>query len=232
MELKRIEAIQALEKKLNELTKLIPVYKARFPAYEHVLADHIINLELQLISVKSNNPLPNQPESHPTVLQPHAPESIQSNDIAEIFTYRPRQIPNLYWQQGQPFGAPVRTFRQIKYLPLPNAMPDLDQALSGARLDCEWDLHKQLIEYGGAAKVWMTVQVEYEPVNPLGNKEPFVQYLSAAPTRIFSRDGQFSAFANPYIDSLVSEQIGSGNSTRNSSATNQAFDLPEFCNSL
>ena len=50
--------------------------------------------------------------------------------------------------------------------------------------------------------MWMTVQVEYEPVNPLANKEPFEQYLSAAPTRIFRRDGQTTAFANPYIDSL------------------------------
>ena len=81
-------------------------------------------------------------------------------------------------------------------------MPDLDQALSGARLDCGQDLHKQLIEFGGAAKVWMTVQVEYEPVNPLANKQPFGQYLSAAPTRMFRRDGKVSTFSNPYIDFL------------------------------
>ena len=105
--------------------------------------------------------------------------------MARRFIDRPRQYPNLYWQQGQPVGAPFRTFRQIKYLPLPNALPDLDQALSGARLDCGHDLHKQLIECCGAAQVWMTVQVEYEPVNPMANKEPFEQYLSAAPTRIF-----------------------------------------------
>ena len=48
----------------------------------------------------------------------------------------------------------------------------------------------------------MTVQVEYEPVNPLANKQPFEQYLSAAPTRMFSRDGTISALGNPYIDSL------------------------------
>ena len=81
-------------------------------------------------------------------------------------------------------------------------MPDLDQALSGARLYCGRDLHQQLIEYGGAAKVWMTLQVEYEPVSPLTNKQPFEQYLSAAPTRIFRRDTPISAFANSYIDSL------------------------------
>ena len=81
-------------------------------------------------------------------------------------------------------------------------MPDLDQALSGASLDCGRDLHKQLIEFGGAAKVWMTVQVEYKPVNPLANKPPFKQYLSAAPTRMFRRNDTNSAFGNPYIDSL------------------------------
>ena len=82
-------------------------------------------------------------------------------------------------------------------------MPYLDQALSGARLDCGRDLHKQLIEFGGAVKVWMTVQVEYEPVIPLANKQPFKQYLSAAPTRMFRRDDKNSAFRNPYIDSLL-----------------------------
>ena len=82
-------------------------------------------------------------------------------------------------------------------------MPDLDQALSGARLDSGRDLHKQLIEFGGAAKVWITVQVEYEPVNHLANKKPFEQYLSAAPTRMFRRDETIFAFGNAYIDSIL-----------------------------
>ena len=148
LEPKRIEAIHVIEKKLGELRGLIPVYKARGPSYKQMLADQIINLDLQLIAAKSNQHLPEQPSKHTPAPQIPAPEQIQSNDMAEIFTERPRQIPNLYWQQGQPVGAPVRTFRQIKYLPLPNAMPDPDQALNGARLDCGWDLHKQLIEYG------------------------------------------------------------------------------------
>ena len=122
--------------------------------------------------------------------------------MARILTERPQQIPNLYWKHGQPIGAPVRTFRQIKYIPLPNAVPDLDQALYRARVDCGRDLQKQLIDFGGAAKVWMTVQVEYEPINPLAIKQSFEQYLSAAPTRMFKRDGTISAFGNPYIDYL------------------------------
>ena len=36
----------------------------------------------------------------------------------------------------------------------------------------------------------------------MANKEPFEQYLSAGPTRIFRSDGPVTATANPYIDSL------------------------------
>ena len=56
--------------------------------------------------------------------------------MAEIFSGRPRQIPNLYWHPGELIGAPVSNFRQFKYLFLFNAVPDLDQALSEARFDC------------------------------------------------------------------------------------------------
>ena len=81
-------------------------------------------------------------------------------------------------------------------------MCDLDQALSGAKVDCARDFHKQLIEFGGAEKVWMTFQVEYEPINPLANKQPFEQYLSAAPTRMLRRDEKIFGFANTYIYNL------------------------------
>ena len=180
-EIKRIEAIQVFEKKLDKLRELIPVYKAQCPAYEHLLADQIINIDLQIIAAKSNHPsshpsLPPPAASQQSVLQQPIPQSlqlIQSNDMARNLIGRPQQIPNLYWQQGNPVGAPVRSFRQIKYLPLPNAVPDLDQALSGARLDCAKNLHKHLIVNGGATKVWMTLLMEYEPVNRLANKVPF-----------------------------------------------------------
>ena len=48
----------------------------------------------------------------------------------------------------------------------------------------------------------MTVQVEYELFNPRANKQPYKQYLSAAPNRMFRRDDTNSAFGNDYIDSL------------------------------
>ena len=172
-----------------------------------MLAKQIINLDLQLIAAKTkqfttHSPTPHPFELHPSEPQSLTPQPIQLNDMAGILTERPRQIQNLYWQPGLPIGVPASHFRQIKYLPLPNAVPYLDQALSGARVDCARDLHKQLIEFGGASKVWMTIQFEYEPVNPMANKQPFEQYLSAAPTRMFRRDGTISAFTNPYIDSL------------------------------
>ena len=117
---------------------------------------------------------------------------------------RPRQTVNsrAYWQPGQPVGASARYFRQIRYIPLPNAVADLDKALSGAWLDCGQDLHKLIGEFGGAVKVWITVQVTYVPVKSMANKEPFEQYLSAAPTRIFQSDGPVTATENLYIYSL------------------------------
>ena len=61
----------------------------------------------------------------------------------------------------------------------------------------------------------MTVQVKYEFVNPLANKQPCEQYLSAAPTRMFKRDGTISAFENLYIDALriLTDQIREFNAT-------------------
>ena len=167
-----------------------------------MFAKQIINLNLQLIAAKTK-----QFPTHslaPYPFAPHSPEPqpIQLNDMAGILTERPRQIPNIYWQPGQPIGAPVSNFRQIKYLPFPNVVPDLDQTLSGARVDCGLDLHKQLIEFGRAAKVWMTIQVEYEAVNFMANKQPFEQYLNAGPTRMFRRDKTISAFKNLYSNSL------------------------------
>ena len=158
LETKRIEAIQVLEKRLGELRALIPVYKARSHTYEHLLAKHIIDLDLQLIAAKTKQ-FPTQPTAqnllvpHPRAplsptTQPPTPQPIQSNDMNGIFAERSQQISNLYWQQGQPIGAPVSNSRQIRYLPLPIAVPDLDQALAGARVHCGRDLHKQLIEFG------------------------------------------------------------------------------------
>ena len=82
-----------------------------------------------------------------------------------------------------------------------------------AKLDCGLNLHKQLIEIGGAAKVWMTVKVKYEPVNPLAYKQPFEQYVSAAQSLMFKRDGTITAFGNPYIDSrrILTDRISKFN---------------------
>ena len=67
----------------------------------------------------------------------------------------------------------------------------------------------------------MTVQV----------KQPFKQYLSAAPTRMFRRDNKISGFANPYIDNLQILTDRTGSLTQSSFAISPDFDSPEFCNS-
>ena len=93
-------------------------------------------------------------------------------------------------------------FLQNQYLPLPNDAPDLDLSLIGALVDCGSDIHIQLVEFGVAAKVWITVQVQYEPAKPDTDKREAVdQYLSATPTRIFKQDGLITASSNPYTDS-------------------------------
>ena len=78
----------------------------------------------------------------------------------------------------------------------------MDHALSDSKLNCVRNLHYQLIEFGRASKVWMTFQVEYELVIFITNKQIFVQYLSAAPTRMFKRDKIIFAFRNFCIDFL------------------------------
>ena len=108
-----------------------------------------------------------------------------------------------YWAPTQPVGAPIRIVRQIQYFPLSNALPDLDQALSGDLVDCGSVIYKQVVEFKRAAKVWITVQVRYEPAKPDTNKRvSFDQYLSATPTRLFKRDGQITSITNLITDSL------------------------------
>ena len=66
LEIKRIEAIHALEKKLGELRALIQIYKALNPTYKHVLAKQIIDIDLQLIEAKSKNFPTHSPAPHPS----------------------------------------------------------------------------------------------------------------------------------------------------------------------
>ena len=80
-----------------------------------MLAKQIINLDLQLIATKikqftTHSPTPHPFELHPSEPQSPTPQPIQLNDMAGILTERPRQIPNIYWQPGQPIGALVTNF--------------------------------------------------------------------------------------------------------------------------
>lgn len=83
-------------------------------------------------------------------------------------------------------------------------MFELDKALSEPWLDCGQYLHKQIIELGGAVKVWITLLVRYEPVivDPV-KCQFFEKCQSAQVTCIFMRNGTITAPGNPYIDSLL-----------------------------
>ena len=181
--------IQQIEDKLKELRRLIPLFKGESAIW---LANEIIKWEVNRVELVLGNRQLSQPTNTMASIR-----NTQQPHTLHIVNQR------TYWAPGQPVGAPVQNFRQIQYLPLPNALPDLDQALSGAWVDCGSDIHKQLIEFGGAAKVWITVQVRYEPAKPDNDKRhAFYQYLSASPTRIFKRNGPITPSSNPYTDCL------------------------------
>ena len=52
LKITRIEAIHVCDKKLCELRAFIPIFKACYLKYKHVLAKQIINLDLKLIAAK------------------------------------------------------------------------------------------------------------------------------------------------------------------------------------
>ena len=158
--------IKLIERRLEQLRAMIPLYKGK-AALENWLASEIIDWQIRRNEYLHSHPTPvAQQFSIPKLTsvqrssQLAVPTSVQNppaipNTMSGNLSERPRQTVNsrAYWQTGQPVGAPTRYFRQIRYLPLPNAVPDLDKALSGAWLDCGQDLHKQLDEFSGAVKV-------------------------------------------------------------------------------
>ena len=72
-------------------------------------------------------------------------------------------------------------------------------ALVGAYNDVGQDMNNTFEEFGNAFKCWMVIKVHYELVNPNDEIDNgFDAYLSAAPTRIFNKDGIVSGWGNPY----------------------------------
>ena len=182
--------IQLIDDLLRKLHSSIPVFKGESAIW---LANEIIKWELKLAElVNRYTPQPHQTNNMNNILT-------ETDSIFNLHNFRNRA----YWAPGQLVGAPVRNFLQVQYFPLPNAVPNLDQALSKSWIDCALDLHNLLIELGGAAKVWITVQVQYEPTKLESDKrQAFDQYLSATPTRIFKLDRPITIVTNQYTDSL------------------------------
>ena len=181
--------IQHIQNKLQKLRSLILIFKGESAVW---LANAIKKLEVKRVELSHGiKPLINPTNTMKSI------QNIQQQSFNRAVNQR------AYWAPGQPVGAPVRNFRQIQYLPLLSAAPDLEIAFIGALGDCNTDIDNQLMKFNGAAKVWITVQVRYEPAKPdTVKREALNQYLSATPTRIFKRDGLIEATTNSYTDSL------------------------------
>ena len=237
--------IQLIERRLQQLRTIIPLYKWK-PPLENWLAFEIIDWEIRRNEYLNSHPTPlfqqplisalslvQRPPQLPLPTPLQNPSAIP-NTMPGNLTGQPGQTINsrAYWQLGQPVGAPARYFRQIRYLPLPNAVPDLDKALSGAWVDCGQDHHKELCEFGGAVKVWELFRLctsrssQWQIQSHLNNTWAPLRHGSSAltdrslPTRI------------PISAVCASCQTESWNLTRNSSETNLVSDSPVFCNSF
>ena len=114
-----------------------------------------------------------------------------------------RDNPNrVYWQPSTRIRPQMVHFTQLRYLPFSVSKPDLDIALEAISVDCGTDIRRMIDGYG-SAKVWLTIQVRYEPANPLNEKyKTFEFYLSCAPTRFFHRDPTDDGDGAPYAEPL------------------------------
>lgn len=143
--------IKYIDHWLKQLRAIISRYKGQ-QSLENRLASEIIDLKIKRIKHLQSHPTP---VSHPCYIQDQ-----QSMLVTFSERFRQLQYPRAYWQLGQPVGAPVTFICQIQYLPLPAAVPDLDQAISWASIDFNRDLHEQINKFGGAVKVWITSHVK------------------------------------------------------------------------
>ena len=76
--------------------------------------------------------------------------------------------------------------------------PDLDVALFAIMTDFGKDIC-QMIEYFTSARVWLTVQVRYEPANLKDEKyKPFDFYITCAVTRFLRREPTVGVDGAPY----------------------------------
>ena len=126
-------------------------------------------------------------------------------ELADAIAERQEVIddPNrMYWRHSTRIRPQMLHFTQLRYLPFSTSTPDLDIALNAINRDCGSDI-RRMIEGYGAAKVWLTVQVRYEPANPKDEKnKAFEFFLSCAPTRFFYRDIDDEDDRTPYAQPL------------------------------
>lgn len=75
--------------------------------------------------------------------------------------------------------------------------------MAGAVSEYGIQVQRIMDEFGSGAKIWMTVNVLYEPAYPDNPKHhAYEQDLSASATRFFHRPSLFSRNPNPYKEDL------------------------------
>ena len=125
--------------------------------------------------------------------------------IAELVEQRQEILanPNLvYWRPGTRLNPIMEHFTQLRYRPFSECKPDFDMALKSIISDCGMDI-RRMVEGYGAAKVWLTVQVRYEPANPRDEKhKPFEFYLTSAATRFYRGEPITGGDGAPYAEPL------------------------------
>ena len=125
--------------------------------------------------------------------------------LAETVAERQDLLDNpnrVYWRPATRIRPQMVDFTMLRYLPFSLTKPDLDNALGAITSDCGTDIRRMIDGYG-SAKVWLTIQVRYEPANPRDEKnKPFEFYLSCKSTRFFHRNPTAGGDGAPYAEPL------------------------------
>ena len=125
--------------------------------------------------------------------------------LAEVVAERQELLDNPNRQYRRPatrINIYMHHFTQLRYLLFVVCKPDLDTALIAIISDRGSDNRNMMQRYG-SAKVWLTVQVRYEPANLRDKKnKSFEFYLTCPAKRFFRREPTEGGYGAPYAEPI------------------------------
>ena len=108
------QTIQLIERRLEQLRAMIPLYK-RKPPLEKWLASEIIDWQIRRNEYlySQSTPVRSSVPTRVTTLVPNSEPTFdpQPDPIPEQNTMPGIYLDRAYWQPGQPVGVPARYFR-------------------------------------------------------------------------------------------------------------------------